>query len=283
MIQDICPHHFDNTFKANSVVNDNDYIFYFKENTLLMKRTNESFTLPRKKELKGSFTEAVFLFTFNDQRCFLVWDPMSQEDEYFVFREIHFRNPFLQYELDWVTGVALQLKNWYAQNRYCGKCGSPTGPGKEERAVICPVCQSTKYPTIAPAIIVAILHEDRLLLARNTHFPEGYYSLVAGYVDVGETIEQAVKREVREEVGLQIKNISYYKSQPWPFSGSMMLGFIAELDGDPSIHVDGIEIAEAAWYKQDELPTYPANRSIAGEIIDKFKCGVSLFHSEVAL
>jgi NAD+ diphosphatase len=163
--------------------------------------------------------------------------------------------------------------SWYAHNKFCGKCGGLTVLKNDERAISCPSCQTTIYPKISPAIIVAIFSNDKILLARGVNFRDGFYSLVAGYVDIGESIEDAVVREVKEEVGLDIKNIRYYKSQPWPFSGSMMIGFIAEADDTQPIRIDEREIIDAAWFSHTNLPNHPQNRSIAGEIIEKFVKG----------
>lgn len=270
MIQDIYPHQFNNDFVLTSSIHESDYIFYFKENALLMKQSGEALQVPQRKDLVVGDVEGIFLFTFNNEHCFLIWELAQEEDEILVYHDIHVRNPFVQKELDWVTSVALQLKNWYLQHKFCGVCGAENKPKVDERAVVCTSCETTKYPYISPAIIVAIFNDDEILLARNVNFPDGFYSIIAGYVDVGETIEDTIKREAMEEVGLKVKNIRYYKSQPWPFSGSMMLGFIAELDGDSTVQVDGKEIAEAGWYKRNNLPNYPPDRSIAGEIIEKF-------------
>jgi len=137
----------------------------------------------------------------------------------------------------------------------------------------CSSCNTIVYPKISPAIIVAIICKDKILLARNTNFPGAWYSLLAGYADVGETLEETLIREVKEEVGLDVTNIRYYKSQPWPLSGSMMIGFIAKADDSQPICIDGHEIAEAAWFTRYNLPNYPSTLSIAGELIDKFAKG----------
>ena len=136
-------------------------------------------------------------------------------------------------------------------------------------------CNSVYYPKISPAVIVAVLNEDKLLLANNANFRSGWFSLIAGYADVGETLEETVRREVKEEVGLDVGNIRYYKSQPWALSGSLMIGFIAEvLDKTQPIQTDGHEITNAEWFSADNLPEHPsAEISIAGEMIELFKNG----------
>jgi NAD+ diphosphatase len=273
MIQDIHLHLFENSFVVTSGIQDDDYVFCFRDNALLLKQGHEAIEIPRKRDFEGNISEVTFLFKLDNTRCFLVMDSPEQDQNQFFYHEVRSLNAIPRKEIDWAGGVAFQLRNWYTQNKFCGKCGSRTNPGPEERSLICPSCQTIRYPNISPAIIVALLHEDKILLARNANFPVGFYSIVAGYVEIGETVEDAVKREVKEEVGLQIKNIRYYKSQPWPFSGSMMLGFIAEIEGEPTIRIDEKEIVEADWYSRNDLPGYPPNRSIAGEMIEKFRKG----------
>lgn len=253
-----------------SNIEENDYVFHFIEDTLLLKQTGDQLNIPRKKDLIGCQQEGTFLFTLNSVRCFLVDKCQPQKNDTYSYQKIGFRQTALPKEIDWTSGVALHLKKWYSEHKYCGKCGTPTIPKNDERALMCPLCHTILYPNISPAIIVAILCNEKILLARNVHFPEGYYSLVAGYVDIGESIEDAVKREAKEEIGLEITNIRYYGSQPWPFSGSMMIGFVAEADEEQKIQIDGNEIAEAGWFSRTNLPNHPPNRSIAGEIIEKF-------------
>ena len=269
MLQNIHPHTFKNEFLPNQQIQEDDYVFCFHQNNVLLKKNGDEFEIPLKKDI-GKVDTTVFLFILNEKPCFWVLDEVQLPSNEFVYHDVTSYQSFQQKELDWSTMVAMQLKNWYERNRFCGKCGTPTTMREEERALVCPSCNHTVYPQIAPAIIVAIFCNDKLLLAHNTNFPESFYSLVAGYVDVGESIEDAVRREVREEVGIQIKNIRYYKSQPWPYSSSMMIGFLADADEGQIIKVDNKEIEHADWYSRDNLPNHPHTRSIAGEIIEKF-------------
>lgn len=273
MIQDIFPHHFNNYFQ-NAEPSDNDLIFIFKENSLLFRIENGEYFIPKRNDLKGlaNETKGNYLFSFNETPCFLVWTAEVKEDKQFVYKEISFFRIIKQKEIGWISIVAYQLMNWYLQNRYCGKCGSQTTEKTDERAIQCPACGHLVFPKISPAIIVAILKGDQILLARNKNFPVDWYSLVAGYADIGESLEDTVIREVKEEVGLDVKNISYYKSQPWPLSGSMMLGFIAEVDDSQIIQVDHKEIDDAQWFKRGCLPNHPPSSiSIAGEMIERFE------------
>jgi NAD+ diphosphatase len=273
MIQDIHPHQFSNKFINNPEIKENDCIFHFKENNLLLKNTNGGFELPQQKDFKGIRIDGTFLFTLNDVNCFLIRDCPEIDNEAFTYQEISFFRTIPQKEIAWASIVAFQLKNWYEQNRFCGKCGNATIVKADERAITCPACNTTVYPKISPAIIVAILCKDKILLASGTNFRSNFYSLVAGYADIGESLEDTVAREVKEEVGLDVKNIRYYKSQPWPYSGSMMIGYIADADDTQPIKIDPKEISDAAWFTHDNLPNYPTNISIAGEMIGKFKKG----------
>jgi NAD+ diphosphatase len=169
-----------------------------------------------------------------------------------------------------VAGYALQLLNWAADNRHCGRCGSTMVLEQGDRALTCSACRNTLYPRISPAIIVAVTSGRRLLLARSGRFPgRRMFSVIAGYVEPGETLEDCVRREIQEEVGLEVRRIRYFGSQAWPFSGSLMVGFTAEHAGG-AIVVDGQEILEADWFAADHLPEIPGKISIARQLIDWF-------------
>ena len=275
MIQDIFPHRFSNHYLANGSIGETDYIFHYQENTLLLKANGEEFEIPQKKDFSEFSVEMkfVFLFSLNEVPCFLVWDDLKADESQFVYKDISFFRTTHQKEIAWVTLVGLHLRNWYIQNKFCGKCGSMTQHKPDERAMVCPSCSTVFYPKISPAIIVAIISNDKILLARNANFVGNWYSLIAGFVDVGETLEETLIREVKEEVGLDVRNIRYYKSQPWALSGSMMIGYVAEADENQPICIDGIEITDAAWFSRGNLPGHPSNISIAGEMIEKFERG----------
>ena len=273
MLHDIQPHQFSNRFIEISGIRDEDYVFYIKENALLLKQNASDFKIPLRKEFNGLGKEGIFLFSLDSINCFLVNDCSVPDDSCYVFHDINFFRTMHQKEIAWASIVALQLMNWYNLNRYCGKCGNMLLQKSDERALSCNSCGNIIYPKISPAIIVAILSNDQILLARGVNFRQGYYSLVAGYADIGESLEDAVIREVKEEVGVDVKNIRYYKSQPWPVSGSMMIGFIADADNNQPIKADPKEISDAGWFSRDNLPNHPPNLSIAGEMIEKFANG----------
>lgn len=168
-----------------------------------------------------------------------------------------------------VAGRALSITDWDLSHRFCGKCGTATQLVAGERARRCPVDHTPFYPRISPAVIVLITRGDQMLLARNASFPEPFFSTVAGFVDPGESLEETVLREVKEEVGVDLKDVVYFGSQPWPFGRSLMVGFMAEYAGG-DITVDGKEIAEARWFGVDDLPRIPPRLSIARHLIDTF-------------
>lgn len=276
MIQDIFPHRFNNQYLANQVMGDNDFILHYLGNTFLLKTSGNGFELPRKTDFPEitDKTEKYFLFTLDDVPCFLVWDTLKADEHHLVFKDLSYFRTAQEQEIAWVSIAGYHLASWYSQNKFCGKCGSVTHHKSDERAIVCQDCHTTVYPKISPAIIVAIVCNDKILLARNTNFPGSWYSLIAGYADIGETLEETVAREVKEEVGLDVSNIRYYKSQPWPLTGSMMIGFIAEADDKQPIRIDDKEIADALWFTRGSLPNHPPKISIAGEMIEKFEKGV---------
>lgn len=166
------------------------------------------------------------------------------------------------------AGRAVQLVEWARTNRYCGRCGTVTEDSKGERARRCPACGLMAFPRLAPAVITLVERTDgRALLARNARWPTAMYSCLAGFVEPGESVEATVKREVHEEVGIDVGDVRYFRSQPWPFPHSLMLGFQASYVGG-EINCDGDEIADAAWFAPDDLPQCPPRMSIARWLID---------------
>lgn len=166
-------------------------------------------------------------------------------------------------------GCALTLLWWRNNHRFCGACGTETVEADEERARRCPNCGALFYPSQSAAVIVTVTKNDTILLAHNNNFPSQIHSLIAGFVDPGETLEETVVREIREEVGIEVQNIRYARSQPWPFPNSLMLGFHAEWKSG-EIKPDGREIKIAGWFTRDKLPTLPRPGSISRELIDEW-------------
>ena len=168
-----------------------------------------------------------------------------------------------------LAGQAIQLVDWDRCHQFCGRCGEPTVLRDNERSKHCPACQSNHYPRVAPAVMVRITREDEILMARSPRFVPGMYSVLAGFVDPGETLEQAAHREVMEEVGLEICNLRYFASQSWPFPHSLMIAFTADYAGGEIILEDD-EIEDAGWYRRDTMPKIPIKMSIARRLVDDY-------------
>lgn len=185
-------------------------------------------------------------------------------------RGLYFRVPSF---LFWTAGRAVQIVEWERTHRFCGRCGTATELAPGERAKKCPQCGLTVYPRLAPAVIVAIVRTTpegkKLLLARNNRYPTGMFSVLAGFVEPGEDLETCVHREIAEEVNIQVTNIRYFGSQPWPFPHSLMIAFTAEYAGG-EIQVDANELDEAQWFGADEMPQIPPSLSISRALIDWF-------------
>jgi len=171
-----------------------------------------------------------------------------------------------------IAGLAVQVTDYDRTTRFCGVCGAPARPARTERAKVCTACRHVTYARISPAIIVLVKNKDSILLVRGPRAPPGRHSLVAGFVEPGETIEHAVHREVEEEAAIAIKNVRYIASEPWPFPNSLMLGFVAEYAGG-TVTPDGIEIASAGWFDRRNLPPLPPNISISHHLMAAWVCG----------
>lgn len=167
-------------------------------------------------------------------------------------------------------GKGAQLLNWYAQHRYCGACGAHTLDQPGMYCKRCPQCGLMQYPKVAPCMITLVVRGDRCLLARHGGVRGRWHTTLAGFVEPGESLEQALRREVREEVGIEVDTIRYFSSQPWPFPSQLMVGFFAKYAGG-EIVVDGVEIEEANWFERGELPEVPGEFSIAGRLIKHFE------------
>lgn len=167
--------------------------------------------------------------------------------------------------------TACQLANWYENTQFCGKCGTRLEHDKVERMMKCPKCGAMHYPKISPAVIVAVTNGDKILMTKYAGRDYKKYALIAGFTEIGETIEDTVRREVMEEVGIHVKNIRYYKSQPWSFTDTILMGFYCELDGEDTITMDAHELSVAEWIQRENIPTEYDGISLTNEMIMRFK------------
>ena len=255
--------------------NDEDFWFLFKDNKLIIIKEGEGISIPREKDIKVlnmSIHNIQYMGAYCDCNCHCgeITDNIDRKNVAFV--DLHSLSDLVNGDMYSLASRANLLLNWLKLNKYCGVCGSKMyqKDSQFERAMVCSNCGNTTWPRTSPAIIVAVTKGDKLLLAHNRNFPEGIYSVIAGFVEYAETFEECVKREVYEEVGIKIKNIKYFGSQPWPYPNSMMVAFTAEyLEGD--IREDGDEIVHADWFSKEEVEgMYNKSISISSELIEWF-------------
>lgn len=253
LLQNIGNHIFNNEYQ-NTIPSDQDLILPLNGADILMNpETDNLYTYKDLKDLDFMNTDLVpYAFSVDNHRFFL---PLSVSQNFVAssksvnVRSLGKSKPELQ--LAGATGM--HLKSWYTSHRYCGCCGGKNKHDEKERAMKCTSCGHLTFPVICPAIIVAVVDGDRILLTKS-HRPNAPFSLIAGFTEIGETLEQTCEREALEETGVKIKNVRPFINQPWGFSSSLMLGFFAELDGSDEIHMQESEIADAGWFTRDTMP-----------------------------
>lgn len=285
MIQDIGEHTIDIVYDADASLEESDCIIAFRGRDVYMKKPQEGETetflscediLPveyRKEAMERYVKDAVYLLRLDGRRLFLLPDKYLASSYRVEKRDIDmFREKKEEGKnINFAMITSWHLYQWYEKTKFCGACGIRLRHGKKERAMVCPICGNVIYPRIDPAVIVGIYEEDRLLLTKRFSGSK-YYSLVSGYSEAGETLEETAKREVMEETGLSISHLIYYKSQPWAASQSVLAGFFARLDGDAHIHIDRSELSDARWVERERLEgCYSTNGvSLTAEMIAYF-------------
>lgn len=267
MIQDIQPHIYDNAYHPRRP-EGSDIVLDYREQSVLLKTNREYFTVADLHEPQDLY----YLFSIDEKAYYLGSLPVdeSAEEPIAIMRTMEPR------EAGFAGITGWQLWKWLRQHRYCGCCGAEMQQDSKERAMRCPECGEIVYPVISPAVIVGILSpEGKMLMTKyaKTRSPHQRYALVAGYAEIGETIEQTVSREVMEETGLQVTNIRYYKSQPWSFSGTLLFGFWCDVVGSEEIHLDEEELWLAEWKNRDDEMDLQSDISLTGEMIRVFRSG----------
>ncbi len=233
-----------------------------KENGIKLCKIN-----PLLLKLETRFEQ--YIGSYGNNRVYIADLEDNPKKESYEFTSLRSLYGKINDELFALAGRAIQILHWYTNHFFCGRCGTRMRVRRRELAKICPSCNFTSFPRLSPAVIMSVIDEDRILLARSPHFPKNMYSTLAGFVEPGETFEEAVAREVREEVGLDICSIHYEGSQPWPFPHSIMAAFSSSYKGG-IIQMDKNEIEDAAWFSRDNLPLLPGNISIARHLIELF-------------
>ena len=292
MIQDIYPKIYHNEYRDTKPGRD-DFILVFHKNTALVRFADGKLRFPSLKETEGFPCTYYYLFSIDEYRYFLAYpegnwrrcadggiiqdaDPTEpaitidgyRYEDVRVFRTAPSRHTAF-------AGItAHHLFGWYQANQFCGRCSQKMVPDHKERMLFCPACHNVVYPRISPAVIVGVRNGDKILMSKYAGRSYANYALIAGFTEIGESAEQTVAREVMEEVGLKVKNIRYYKSQPWAFSGSLLMGFFCDLEGSDELTLDRNELAEAGWFARDEIHLENDNVSLTREMILRFKEGL---------
>ena len=281
MIQDIFPDCLNNHYEEQTPAPHHKVLFFRGEKLMVHVGEGTVFDYPVFEEFPAAW-QTVYLFSVSEEPYFLAVEPETDRTKtlpdcflggygWYTLRELRAlprhdsRDLFIAY-----TGY--HLWKWYETSRFCGVCGAKTIHSRKERAKECPVCKNVIYPRINPAVIVGVRNGDRLLLTR---YKTGYAhnALVAGFTEIGETVEETVRREVMEEVGLKVKNLTYYKSQPWGVALDILMGFYCDVDGDDRIRRDEGELKYAEWVPRGEIVLQPTDDSLTNEMMKRFRDG----------
>ena len=277
MIQDIAPHHYHNEYKPVAPDKKSFILAYNKERNILLKKDGETMTLPRFEELEGRLSNLyenyIYLFSIDEEHFYLIPELDTSLLSEYQFETIRFLRIAQPQYLAFAGVTGYQLFQWYSKRRFCGCCGKPMVHDKIERKMFCPSCKNEEYPVLSPAVIVGVTNGDKLILSNYEGRGDTRYAMIAGFAEIGETIEETVHREVMEEIGIKVKNLRYYKSQPWSFSGTLLFGFYCDLDGDDTLTVDHSELSMASWFNREDIPDEGDNISLTKEMMMSFKDG----------
>lgn len=277
MLHDIFPKNFSVYYKALAPTAD-DTVVYFEDEKICCRTAGGETVLPVFGEISDiNGTGFIYLFSIDGERFFMpdtrkgstiiVPDAYGWQD-FTIFRTAGPRHTAF------AVVTAQQLYQWYRAHIYCGRCGTENGHSERERACVCPVCGLVEYPKISPVVIVAVTNGEYLLVTRYRDRPFRRYALVAGFSEIGESLEDTVHREVFEETGIRVKNLRYYKSQPWGFTSTLLSGYFCDLDGDPTITVDESELSEAIWISREDIPPADSDIALTSEMMEVFRTGI---------
>ena len=277
MIHEIQPHKLNNVFVTGRKPAAGDIVICVKEDSLMVSELEGNVKFPTWQELPETL-DYQYLFSLDKQGVFYLLQEGREPLPGFTYktlREIRYEIG-APLQLMYMMYTAWHLICWYRDNRFCGRCGSHTRHSTRERALICDKCGNRIYPRIVPAVIAGVIWEDKILLTKYANRKMSFYALIAGFTEIGETLEECVAREVMEETGLKVKNIRYYKSQPWGSVQDLIMGFYCDVDGDTHIHIDKSELKEGVWVSRAEIEGQRDDWSLTNHMMMTFKAGKEL-------
>lgn len=250
---------------------------FVQKRTVLIAKNSETlrFLTYDEAEQYLAAEDLTYLFSIEERAFYLGNAELLPDDimQNFEFASHNVFRTMKPKELAFAGVTACQLANWYHDTKFCGACGQPLQHDSKERMMRCPSCGNMHFPKISPAVIVAVKNQDKLLVTKYADRDYKKYALIAGFAEIGETIEETVKREVMEEVGLKVTNIRYYKSQPWSFSDTLLFGFVCDVDGSDEITLDHEELAVGEWVTREEIRMEFDDISLTNEMITQFISG----------
>lgn len=281
MIQDIAPRQFRNAYQPSEPKAES-FLLCYNGRKILVRYAEDECTYPtfgETAEAAGSsfeLYESTYLFSIDDQGFYLgsaeIGDILCERTG-FVWEDVSVFRSMKPKDLAFAGITGWQLERWYHSRRFCGKCGNPMVHDEKERMMRCPECGLMEFPKICPAVIIGVTHKNKILMSKYAGREFKKYALLAGFCEVGETVEETVSREVMEEVGLKVKNVRYYKSQPWSMSDTLLMGFFCDLDGGEDITLDQEELALAEWFEREDMPVEEEDCSLTNAMMMAFKRG----------
>jgi len=279
MIHEIAPHVTHNEYKPHPP-RPNDYIVIYGGGLVLMDCSDEkSPRMPQFSEVERHSPKLTFLFSIDDDAFYLLAEydlpsGLFTEAQGFKKQPLFTFNMLQPKHMAFAALTAAHLAGWYEKRRICGRCGEELTHSTTERKMECPKCKLEEFPQINPVVIIGVTNGDKIMVTRYANRPVKHYALVAGYAEIGESFEECVSREVMEEVGLRVKNVRFYKSQPWAMSGSLLAGFYCDLDGDDTVTLQEDELSEGVWMTRAELPPQNTDIALTAEMIERFRLGL---------
>jgi len=278
MIHEIAPHITHNEFKPHAP-NPDDYIFIYGGGMTLLDCTDEKAPrMPTFAEVEKYSPKLTYLFAI-DETSFYLLAERDLPAEGFTEADGFKKQPTFMFNmmqpryLGFAGLTAAHLAGWYEKRRICGRCGAELVHNAVERKMDCPECKLEEFPQINPVVIIGLINGDKLMLTKYANRPVNHYALIAGFAEIGESFEECVAREVFEEVGLRVKNIRFYKSQPWALSGSLLAGFYCDLEGDDTVTLQEDELSEGVWVPRGEIPQQDTSVALTAEMIEMFRIG----------